>query len=255
VSNRAIVGCSLGGIQLSEADPATFPLMSSQDGKIVVNNKFLKNTDASRVLDGIVTTRGLFIGQNVFERAGGSSQQLLSIADLGSDVAIDNIVVTGNTMAGNRFNLLYTDISTKLKRATTRLNLLFQRNTKSDVYTVDATTTGRTGDWAYTNGVDNWDVCTFGDSNGASGPSLGAWIGEYWANPAMVQVGVANVTFTTDASQNGSNTGGGTYSLTGASNAAYGTVPAGFAAFKYDIAGVARKNDGTGAAGASERTV
>jgi hypothetical protein len=253
VTNRAIIGCALGGIQLGEADPATFPLMSSQDGKIIVNNKFLKNTDASRVLDGIVTTRGLFIGQNVFERAGGSSQQLLSIADLGSDVAIDNIVVTSNTMAGNRFNLLYTDVSTKLKRAWTRYNLLFQRNTKSDVYTADATTTGRNGSCAYINGVDNWDVCTFGDSNGAPAPGLGNWIGEYWANPTMVKVGVANVTFTTDASQNGSNTGGGDYSLTGSSNAAYATVPAGMCPFKYDIAGNARRTDGSGASGAYER--
>jgi len=108
------------------------------------------------------------------------------------------------------------------------------------------------------NGVDNWDVALDGDSNGTPGasvPAEGAWLGEYWANPTMTFVGRANVTFTNDLSTYGGNTGGGTYSLTGASNAAYATVPAGFSAFKFDIAGVARKNDGTGAAGAYERTV
>jgi hypothetical protein len=251
---HAVVGCKLAGVAIAEFDPATLDLHDSQDGKIIVNNQFVSCSGASRVGDNYPMIRGLFVGQNVFEQAPLSVQQLLSIGDLGSDQPLDNVVVTGNTMVGNRFNLLYTDTSLQLKRAWTRFNLLYQRNTKADVYTTDSTAAGRNGNFAYINGVDNWDVCTFGDSNGA-GIGVGNWIGEYWANPTMAQVGVANVTFTADNSSNGTGTGNGTYTLTGSTNAAYSTVPAGFAAFKFDMAGVARKNDGTGAAGAYERTV
>jgi hypothetical protein len=244
---------------VSELDPATFVLHDSQDGKILVNNQFLAHSaNASRIGDNFDFVRGMFFGQNVFEQGPGTSSQLLSICDELSDRAVDNVVVTGNSMVGNRFNLLYTDTSTKLKRATTRFNLVDERNTKSDQFTTNSTATGRTGNWAYANGLDNWDVALDGDSNGTPGalaPANGAWLGEYWANPADAAVGRANVTFTADNSGHGANTGSGTYSLTGASNAAYGAVPAGFAAFKYDIAGVARRNDGTGAAGAYERTV
>ncbi len=47
----------------------------------------------------------------------------------------------------------------------------------------------------------------------------------------------------------------GTYSLIGGTNAAYDQVSAGEAMLAYDIAGGARENDGTGAAGCYERSV
>jgi hypothetical protein len=79
------------------------------------------------------------------------------------------------------------------------------------------------------------------------------WLGEHWANPEHAKVTRAAVTFTDDKSEHGTNVGGGTYTLTGASNAAYDVVPAGFQCLKYDLAGATRLNDGSGAAGAYER--
>jgi hypothetical protein len=93
--------------------------------------------------------------------------------------------------------------------------------------------------------------------DGSNAPSYVAWIGDFFGLPGnTTTVGYNQSTFTfTAANQNssagGNNTGFGNYkpsNTTGLTS----RVPTGFAGFPGDIHGDARKNDGTGCAGAYE---
>jgi hypothetical protein len=254
----AILGCDLKRFYINEIDPTVSTLHDSQDGKIVANTKFM--TSVTGAIAGSTVsypTRGFFFVQNLIERAvAAGTVTAFSLAEQSTIQPMDNVVLRLNTIVGNRLNLFYTEPATVvgiLKRGTSRFNLLDQRNTKSDLFTTTSTSTGRHGSWEYVNGVDNWDVCLDGDSNSVGVPADGVWLGEHWANPEHAKVTRGAVTFTDDKSEHGTNVGGGTYTLTGASNAAYDVVPAGFQCLKYDLAGAARLNDGSGAAGAYER--
>lgn len=253
------LGCDLKRFYINEIDTSVSTLHDSQDGKIIANNKFM--TAVTGWVAGSTVgyaTRGLFIVQNLIERAVvASTITAVSLAEQSTIQAMDNVVLRSNTVVGNRLNLFYTEPATVvgiLKRGTSRFNLLDQRNTKSDLFTTTSTSTGRHGSWEYVNGVDNYDLCLDGDSNSIGVPADGVWLGEYWANPEHAKVTRAAVTFTDDKSERGTNTGGGTYTLTGASNAAYDVVPSGYQCLKYDLAGAARLNNGSGAAGAYERS-
>jgi hypothetical protein len=270
------VGNTFEGLAVGEF-PASHSNAFAHTGSIVANNRFLKQGTANLLAQDRALVNFARV-QNVFETSGFSSSPAFGIGNDGQLAAITNFLSMHNTIPGvgvagsniGRQNACYADVTASAsvqKTMTEMFDLLHQRNTKGDTFTGSpvgtVTNTGRTGSWRYRYGVGNVGVVTVtGDAQGAlasaaneSGTGTnGNWTGEYVESGSVVVAGEAKVTF----ADNKAGTGGagvGSYALTGASNAAYGRVPAGRAVLRYDLAGVPRRNDGTGAAGAYERTV
>jgi hypothetical protein len=234
--------------------------VNTLDGRVFANNQYLGMTAGGNSIglgNAKAVVKGIAFVQNVVENYA-STNPNVTIAGDSSSVAVDNILNIYNTLAGGRSNTGYADVAAAagvLKYLTSRFNLNQQVNSKSDMFGQPAQGTGRVGNWAYINGVDRWELSLKPDAAGNTTTGDGYWNGELWANPQHINVGVANVTFTLDASNDGTNVGNGTYTLTGVTNAAYNGIPANKAALKFDMAGIARLNNGTGAFGAYERTL
>jgi hypothetical protein len=267
------VGNTLEGATIYENDSTT---ALSIDGGILYNNRFLKQ-QASNLLAQTKALSGFARVQNVFEMAGISNSAAWGIANDNTTVALSGFLSMFNTLPGvgaassniGRQNAAYADVTGAAgvqKRMVEKFDLLHQRNTKGDTFTGTTpgtvTNTGRTGTWAYRYGAGQIGlVVVTGDAQAglSSAPDQsgagtnGNWTGEALDPSSTIVAGEANVTFTSNLSGT-AGAGGGTYALTGLTNAAYNRVPAGRAPLKYDIAGVARRNDGTGAAGAHENT-
>jgi len=232
--------------------------VNTLDGRVYANNQFLGLTAtavSNKVGHGVTVpvVKGVALVQNVFESFANASSVLVYISGDGSVQPVDNILNIYNTAIGDRTNECYADVAGAvgvIKYVTSRFNLNQEVNTKSDIFSTNYTS----GNWAFVNGVDRWEVNirSTGGSDSVTPPAVGAWVGEYWGN-SQYSVGAANVTFTDNKSASGTNVGNGTYTLTGGSNAAYNVVPSTKAALKFDMAGAARLNGGTGAAGAYER--
>lgn len=262
----SFVGNRISGATIaSVADANWFP----QSGGILANNILHKMPNGAE-LGGTAAIDGFARVQNVFETAAGFSAGNAAWlpANGGTAFTFTNILSMHNTVPGvgvgssnqARQNGIYADFAAAAgvqKQMVEKYDLLHQRNTKGDTFTDLTTVTGRTGTWRYRYGVGSGGIVVVtGDASGGLGsapdPSGGSWSGEYLEPGSTVVAGEANVSFTNNASGS-AGAGGGDYSLTGV-NAAYNRVPAGAAVLKYDLAGNLRRNDGTGAAGAYERT-
>lgn len=268
------VGNAFEGVTVYENDSSA---ALSIDGGILYNNRLLKQ-QASNLLAQSKALNGFARVQNVFEMAGVSGPACWGIGNDNATVALSGLVSMHNTLPGagvassniGRQNAAYADVAAAAgvqKAMTEKFDLLHQRNTKGDTFTGtvpgSVTNTGRTGSWAYRYGVGQAGLvvvtgdaqaglASAADQSGAG--ANGNWTGE-WFDPGSVLVaGEANVTFANNLSGT-AGAGGGAYALTGAVNAAYARVPAGRGVLRYDLAGVLRRQDGTGAAGAYERTV
>lgn len=150
-----------------------------------------------------------------------------------------------------------------------RFSIDYQWNNKGDLYGPASGTVspsgGRIGNWpARWHVADTGDVWVTGTTiNTGIQPNSGlgevvCWLCTY--NPANSSTDVSWVTYTSDRSweSNGStpsypalNIGEGDYCPSSATHVG-SQIPAGYAAEPFDIAGTARKNDGTGYAGAYE---
>lgn len=250
-----MIGSRLDGVLVGETDLAN---VDAQDGRVIANNRIDDLRDACVFGHTVTLTKGIAIVQNVFERASVASSPCLQIAADGAVQAVANVVEQYNTVVGERTNRAYSDVAGAMnvkKKITSRFNLWHQYNIKSDTYVTDTTVSGRVGNWRarYTVGFEG-NISLTGSAQGTTPAANGSsWLGEAWPDTGS-NVTAAAVTFT-DNKSGSANPGGGTYSLTGGSNAAYGRVPAGSAGLAFDLAGVARLNNGNGAAGAYERTV
>ena len=260
------IGCKFTRTVMIEHNYSTVPNWDSMDGMVVANNHFLNMQVALVLARDNAVARGLAVVQNVMERAvTGTSQPALQIGGDGGTAAVDNVVFAYNTIPGKdgscRANVMYTDVdaaSGLLKRGfVNRFNLLAQLNCKTDTFTGvpsgSVTAKGRVGNWEnrYTVGHLGW-VALMGDANGNAAASSGGYLGDYLQPSIAPNVGTGAVTFTDDKSGT-TGAGGGTYSLTGGANAAFNRVPAGLSGLSFDIAGYARNDNGTGAAGAYEK--
>ena len=197
--------------------------------------------------------------QNVYEKTGADGQLgygFLNDSDLSpftNYVRQYETVVGDPTGSGGRSNLMYNDVGSGAvsKLGVALFNLDQNRNSKRDTF--DNPTVhqqpGRVGAWA-------WDAAVghLGDvAGGTVGPNANCtagstcWIGEF-----LGPLGATNATIAFANNQSvAPNTGGGDYHLAASSPAA-SRVPAGLAALPFDLGGTARRNDGTGAAGAYE---
>ena len=257
---QALIGCDLA--RLSFTDHAA-TVNDLQDGSVLANNRLL-DLRATFTIAGSQphAERGAAIVQNVFERAVVINSAALQI---GADEVVQpfsNIVEMYNTVPGRdstaRTNRAYTSDAGAVgveKRITSRFNLWYEYNCKSDTFTNVSGVSGRTGNWRnrYTVGHLG-NVSLVGSASGGAPDPLGSsWLGERWP-AATFNVGAANVTWADNRSGT-TGVGGGNYALTGETNAAYGRVPAGAAGLRFAINGWARRDDGTGAAGAFERAL
>lgn len=258
----ALIGCRFKRMHLIENNYASVPAWDSQDGMFVQNTLFRDVRAASVLGNRFAYVRGLALLQNVFERANVGSSPALQ---LGADSTVQpmaNVVMAYNTIPGEtsecRFNVAYTDVAGSVgvkKTVTLRFNLVAEYNTKRDPFATVTTVSGRVGTWRNGYTVSHLGNVSVLGSAGGSAPNAdgSTWLGEAWP-AATYNVGAGSVTYTNDQT-GASNPGGGTYTLTGGSNAAYDAVPAGMAGLGKDLAGITRMNDGNGAAGAYERTV
>lgn len=151
---------------------------------------------------------------------------------------------------------MYSDVAAAAgvqKRMTSRFNIFHDFNVKTDTFTTVTSVTGRTGNWRYRYQVGcEGNVCVLGGDDGTTAPSPVSWLGDHW--PASSKPGAATVTYAAFAAGT-AGAGGGDYALTGVSNDAYGRVASGQGVLRYDHSGTVRRHDGTGAAGAYERTI
>lgn len=200
-----------------------------------LNNSWLSNPATTAM-------NGLAIVQNAIELT--STAALMSI---GYDATTaNNVLLWYNTMAGNRLIIGYNSTgSTALLKTNFGAvgNIVDSWNNKDDTFT---TADGaRTGSWSV-----GYNVGMYANHKRASEST--EWFGEF---DGLWTIKAGTLGFVDDNSYNngggGSATGNGDYHLT-SSASALSLVPSGGAVLPYDLDGVARRNDGTGAAGAYE---
>lgn len=255
----AMIGCRLRRLALQEIIPSGMPSNDDQDGMFVMNTWFRQMQSSgtfTSLLNNRDTSRGMAIVQNLFEQ--GANQTGVRLGGDGTTMASDNVVFAYNSIVGGRINHGYTDVAGAagvLRRLRMRFNLCNDTwNCKTDTFTTNTTATGRVGNWEHLHNVgQKGNVVTGGSANNSVPNADTSWLGPWWP-AATYNVGAGNLTFTDDKSLPiGSGALGGTYSLTGATNAAYDQVAVNDAMLAYDIAGNARRNNGTGASGCYER--
>lgn len=261
----AIIGCTFKRYTLGEL-PSTFTQVDAPDGQLIINNLVI-DSRATSIFGSTRAKTALFMLQNVFESANKVTGPCVQIGADGMTVALDNIVSAYNTIPGNtsecRRNWGYADVLGSVgvvKRIWSLFEIVSEYDCKTDTFTTNTSATGRTYNWEIIHGVGFVGVvCLRGATDGSTVPGYkaptGNWLGEYWPANCKPFVTAAAVPFTDDKAGGSAALGGGTYTLTGAVNAAYDMVPAGRAGLSFDMNGVARRNDGTGAAGAYERTI
>lgn len=259
----AIIGTF--GVGVSEVDPVALPNLDINDGAVIVNNALLRKSADTEFAASQAYVAGIAFVQNVHERSTVGSAPNLQFGADSTVRPMDNILEFYNSIVGERGNECYNDVNAAkgvAKKLFAKFNIWDNINSKADVFThpTDGQSSGRVGAFERLYSVGCEGNVSLTGSAGGSTPEVngGSWLGMSWPN-ASYNVGRAAVGFTDPKANNYPNAGdlgagGGTYSLTGTTNAAYNQVPAGGAMLGFDIAGVARRNDGTGAAGAYERT-
>ena len=259
----ALIGCAFQRVVAAEANLATVPNADPNDGAVIANNLF--GSIRQPLVFGLSQpwSRGLALVQNVVERAGVAAQPALQIGADGTVQPIANVLDMHNSIVGERTNRSYGDVAESagvVKRVTARFNIWQNVNCKADTFLTQATNTGRVGGWRYRYMVGNrGNISLTGSASGVAPDSGGgSWLGETWPDDGF-NVGRDGVSFADDQGNwpptGAVGGGGGNYALSGAANAAYDRVPAGLQALAFDMGGLVRRGDGTGAAGAYERIV
>lgn len=218
---------------------------------------------------GFEATMGVAFVQNVIERID-NPEVSPAVWMQGDDDGMQclNAVLAYNTITGARINEMYLDYNAVnvLKRGVRRFNALANRNIKRDTFV--SPTGGANGAR-----VNNWDfsfsVGSFGSANqfgGVNGnaPGPDTWLGEYTAtdlNNTGGFTGAGSFTngnpylYTTNAGSaayGGTGVGGGNYLPSANTSVLKGLALSGKGMLPIDITGAARRNDGTGYAGAYE---
>lgn len=256
--------------------------MPVPDGKIYANNTVLQLLTQTinfggACLAGSTYSRGIAVVQNMIECLNTQAQITFTMSAENGPLAIPESLDIYNTVLGNRGNWLYCDTAAKAgieKRGISRFSLWMSKPRKTDTF---ANASGATSNWewcysagsagtvALLGGATESGTALQGYVDPSAGPNNcastdGAWGGMYW--PSSCYYGDSHngdyslTSFVDDkCGALGTGVGGGDYHLTGTTNIAYNRVPSGLAMLKYDLGGTARKNDGTGACGAYERTV
>jgi hypothetical protein len=263
-SSYATIGCAIRKGAFAEFVPGVNLQADPMDGLIFANNRIMEKTTTCRIGTANPATRGIAVVQNLFEAVFGAAAKALELAADSTATPVSNIVVHHNSGVGERVNMAYAETTGSVgvtKRVSRRFNLVEYWNQKSDVDQQLSTATGRVGGWYTGYGVGGLgEVCIRGSQNTFTAPDptggsppQGNWLGMAWPPGSAPAAGAANVSFVNPQGKITGGSGNGDYRLSGASNAAYGRVPAGLSVLAFDLGGQARRTDGSGAAGAYER--
>ncbi len=190
----------------------------------------------------------------------GSSPAFQISADFASgpteQPAITNINMAYVSIAGARRNGPYQEVGAQrtLKELREIGIAAHQWNAKGDLFTGAGGASGvRTGTFAFRHGNARFG-CVGGDnSNTNLDPGPSSLLGDVLPPLSTMNVGYANM-WVNDTSLGGSNLYASPGDYTPKS-ALFARIPAGRAATAFDLSGLARRNDGFGAAGAIERPV
>lgn len=235
-------------------------------GRIIYNNRlnaiFLNNGSSNTL------NYGLAVAQNLAEATPLISSSIHAFAD-GDLTQITNYLDFYNTAAGERASRLYNDVVADQvaphglpKIGTSKYNIWDNYNIKADYFNGGV---GSVGNWAYEYGVGNvGNVSLFGmvnrtatehPTNDATDNYLGNWwlsSSEYNLRRLLSEAAIMALFTSYTVQPQGSPALGGNYIPLNGSTALKSRVPSGKSILSYDIAGSARKTDGTGAAGAYE---
>jgi hypothetical protein len=168
---------------------------------------------------------------------------------------IANVVFQHNTIPGtdttSRVNIAYADVAGaagKRKTIYRRFNIARDWNMKGDLFDAATQGTGRVGNLKPRFAVGAKGDVAFRATDGTTTPAATSWLGDHWEPSSSLGTAPGFV----DNKAGAALVGGGDYHLTGTTNVAYNRVPTGLQALAFDLGGTARRNNGTGAAGAYE---
>ena len=279
IEAHSVIGCNVGE-RYTEPTSANIGT-DTCDGTIIYNNRFRAGMSVGKTSPAV---RGYAIVQNLVESPTAVTQCISFAAD-GTTQSINNFIEMYNTAVGERSSQMYNDVpatdilpSGLRKVGTAKYNVWDNYNIKGDTFQRTSGNAAGVGNWSCMYQVGNaGNISLFGSVNRGSSNSGGSdapnndgfdgYLGMSWLpssnyNLQHTRAGwvgmskpdiMALFSGYTVAPQ-ASPAVGGAYTLVGASSPLYGCVPSGLAALGKDLAGVARLNDGSGAAGAYERT-
>jgi len=232
-----------------------------------------------RMFDTVSSPVGGAIIENLVEYNSSASNPILRVtADGSANTPVTNVMLWHNTIAGQRINRCYNDSGSSLVLRTlwSEIGQLYDSTAiKSDTFTT--ANAGRLGNWACEYGVGykgsiDAESGTVSNPVGVAGQFQAEFPGLYSkfipiratpdaqasSEPPSNSAGMHAVSwlgYVNRAAWDGTSVGAGNgdYHLTSSSPAA-SMIPATMAVLPYDLDGVARRNDGTGAAGAYEYT-
>lgn len=265
---------NLPGLLCGNHIPSTAFALSVQSGGIVYNNRLFWAAFFSTTAS---TISGAAFVQNCGEQHTPTTSSAIAFnmfAD-GDLTTCTHILDMHQTVAGERSSRAYNDAggtrvapSGVIKLITSKYSIYDNYNLKTDTFAATAGTAVGTGNWAAYYSVGNrGNISLFGnvdrlatqapDNGNAAGYLGGAWHQSSEYNLFRTALGFTQaqimdmfVNWTT--APRASPTRFGDYRPKSTSNLLKGRVPAGEHVLKYDLLGVARKTDGTGAAGAFE---
>jgi hypothetical protein len=263
-SAGVLVGCSYPTVQ-----PITLLVIAKSDGKIVYNNRLgggrYENTSVATTY-----TIGLALVQNVYEKVDGEFGCMSHFAD-GDRTTIVNLIDFHNTCAGERTSRMYCDNAVNkvapygtVKIGVAKYSIYDNYNIKTENFSSGA---GSTGNWAYYFGVGNrGNISLFGSVNRTDDatPNIHGdnYLGAFWnasseynlQRPALGigNPGVMDLFTNYTAAPRAVPAFGGDYRPLVTASPFKNRVPVDGNVLTYDFAGLPRKSDGTGAAGAYE---
>jgi len=245
-----MLGCTFTtGSYLAEIGTTSYA--ASQDGYIIAYNKlFGLSAGAINIGKQKELTKGCALLGNVFE-AVTTTTPLISLSADSNIIPISNPILFGNTVMGARMNFMYNDTGTVaiLKHLMfCKHNIFMDIDHKDDTF---GTGNGnRIGSWSAGHKVAWRGNVITQDAGEGHAPTRTGWFGEVLEADTVV-LGAPNFTADKSSSSGGDGLGSGDYTITAPSDA-IGCVASGTSVLPYDLSGAARRNDGTGSAGAYE---
>jgi hypothetical protein len=271
-----MIGCVLPKFGIQAANT----ISDGEHGRIVYNNRaayLIQNYPTANTANTL--NYGFANIQNLFESDNTQGAIAMNVFADGDATTVQNYIEMHNTAVGNRCSRMYNDNTADkftpngvIKRGVSMFSIVDDYNNKTDTFNTGA---GSTGNWEYHYSTGNIGyVSLFGAVNRGptewphndnfDNPYLGsAWLPSSMPNLtytgsgglALTQAQVMAIFTNYTVLPQASPALGGDYHInTSNANSVYlrNRVPAGRAVLKYALDGVARKNDGTGAAGCYE---
>jgi hypothetical protein len=234
------------GVQPLIQAPGNTP---QNDNAIIAFNSHYNFTNGFWVEASVPFASGMAIVQTVVEELSGASG-FAGFSSISPDTGFNNIIIWDNTTVGGRDNLFYNDYAagaaTPITNVSFRGNSFDSYSIKCDALALNGTATGCLAQSFAVGFASNWIY-------------VDTFLPDFIGTDSIFNAGSLTASYVNCAAYGSnawgasgcSNSGSGNYHLT-ASASARSLVASGTAVLPYDLAGVARKNDGTGAAGAFE---